>query len=152
MTALTAIAAVGSALVGGVWFAFSGFVMQALARLPATDGAAAMQAINVTAVRPPLMLAMFGTAAVCVAAAVAALTGDGDGAGWVLAGAVLYLAGSVGVTIGGNVPLNDALMRVTPEDAGDVWARYQDRWTTWNTVRGVITVAAAAAFAVALAS
>ena len=65
---------------------------------------------------------------------------------------MLYLAGSVGVTIGGNVPLNDALARVAAEDAGDLWARYQDRWTTWNTVRGVITVAAAAAFAVALAS
>ena len=38
------------------------------------------------------------------------------------------------------------------EDAGDLWARYQDRWTAWNTVRGVTAVAAAAAFAVALAS
>ena len=152
MTALTAIACVGAALVGGVWFAFSGFVMQALARLPAAHGAAAMQAINVTAVRPPLMLAMFGTAAVCVAAVVAALTGDGDGTGWIVAGAVLYLAGTVGVTIGGNVPLNDALARVAAEDAGDLWARYQDRWTAWNTVRGVTAAAAAATFAVALAS
>ena len=152
MTALTAIAAVGSAVVGGVWFTFSGFVMAALARLPTAQGAAAMQSINVTAVRPPLMLAMFGTAAVCVAAVVAAVAGDGGGTGWVVAGAVLYLAGTVGVTIGGNVPLNDALARVEPGDARELWTRYQERWTAWNTVRGVTAVAAAAAFAVALAS
>ena len=63
MTALTVVAAIGSALVGGVWFTFSGFVMPALARLPAAEGVAAMQSINVKAVTPPLMLAMFGTAA-----------------------------------------------------------------------------------------
>ena len=81
-----------------------------------------MQSINVTAVRPPLMLAMFGTAAVCVAAVVAAVAGDGGGTGWVVAGAALYLAGTVGVTIGGNVPLNDALARVEPGSAGrELW-------------------------------
>jgi uncharacterized membrane protein len=150
MTALIVISAVGSGLVGGVWFAFSGFVMQALARLPSAQGAAAMQAINVTAVRPPLMIAMFGTAAVCVATAVVALTGDGEATGWIVAGAALYLLGSVGVTIVANVPLNDALMRVAPEDAGELWSHYLDRWTAWNTVRGVTAVPAAAAFAVAL--
>ncbi len=37
----------GSALVGGVFFAFSSFVMKALARVPSPEGIAAMQSINV---------------------------------------------------------------------------------------------------------
>ena len=33
---------VGSGVVAGVWFAFSGFVMRGLERLPPSQGAAAM--------------------------------------------------------------------------------------------------------------
>lgn len=58
---LTVAAVLGCGLNAGVFFAFSGFVMAALRRLPAPQGIAAMQSINVTAVRPPLMAALFGT-------------------------------------------------------------------------------------------
>jgi uncharacterized membrane protein len=54
--ALTLFAALGCGVVAGVFFAFSAFVMRALARLPAQQGIAAMQSINVTAVTAPLML------------------------------------------------------------------------------------------------
>ena len=40
---------VGCSVIAGVFFTFSGFVMPALGRLPAPQGIAAMQAINVTA-------------------------------------------------------------------------------------------------------
>jgi uncharacterized membrane protein len=39
-------AALGAGLNGGVFFAFSGFVMPALQRLPAAQGIAAMQSIT----------------------------------------------------------------------------------------------------------
>ena len=45
---LSLFAAIGCAMMAGV-FAFSSFVMKALARLPAEQGVAAMQAINVAA-------------------------------------------------------------------------------------------------------
>lgn len=47
---LTLIAAVGAGLVAGIFFAFSTFVMKALNRPPPTQGIAAMQSINVTAI------------------------------------------------------------------------------------------------------
>src|SRR6516162_5972848 len=59
---VTVAGAIGAALVGGVFFAFSAFVMPALRRLPAAQGISAMQSINRTAVTAPLMLALFGTA------------------------------------------------------------------------------------------
>ena len=43
---LTVIAAVGAGVSGGVFFAFSSFIMKALGRLPAAEGISAMNAIN----------------------------------------------------------------------------------------------------------
>ena len=61
---LTLISALGCGLVGGIFFAFSAFVMKALNRLPPAQGIAAMQSINVTVINPLFMTAFFGTAAV----------------------------------------------------------------------------------------
>lgn len=60
---VTLFAAIGSGVVAGIFFAFSTFVMPALARLPAEQGIAAMQAINVAAPNRWFMGMMFGTAA-----------------------------------------------------------------------------------------
>ena len=70
--ALTLVAALGSGLVAGAFFAFSTFVMGALARLPAPQGIAAMQSINIVVINPWFMTAMFGTGLAAVALAVAA--------------------------------------------------------------------------------
>src|SRR5918997_1475589 len=95
---LLAAGIIGCGVVSGAFFAFSGFVMPALARLPASQGVAAMQAINVTAVTPPLMTALFGTAAVCQAIAVeAALSWGTPGVALRLLAALLYLVGVMGV-------------------------------------------------------
>ncbi|SEO72096.1 DUF1772 domain-containing protein [Trujillonella endophytica] len=152
---LVVAAAVGSGLVAGVFFGFSGFVMRALGGLPPADGAAAMRAVNVTAVRPPLMTALFGTALLVVAAAVGELA-DGPvdrASALVLAGAAAYLVGVVGVTVAANVPLNDRLAGTEPGGAaeGAVWADYLRRWTRWNTVRAGAGAVAAAALAASLA-
>jgi len=145
-------AAVGSAMVGGVFFAFSGFVMPALRRLPAGGGIRAMQEINRTAVTAPLMTALFGTAAVCVVAGVRALRSPGADTGWTVAGAAAYLIGAVGVTIAANVPRNDRLASLHADSttAAAVWHDYLGGWTAWNHVRTVGCLTAAAAFAVAL--
>src|SRR5258705_6992637 len=50
LTTVTFGTALGAGLVAGVFFAFSSFVMAALARLPPAQAIAAMQSINVTVV------------------------------------------------------------------------------------------------------
>jgi len=150
---LTLVAALGCTSMAGVFFAFSGFVMAGLARLPSAQGIAAMQWINVAAVRPPLMTALFGTAAACVALDARALTTWGDRrATLLLAGSVFYLIGVVALTITYHVPRNNALAAVDPDSAGaaGLWARYARRWTRANHVRAVAALAAGAAFAMAL--
>lgn len=151
--ALTLLAAVGSGLVGGVFFGFSGFVMRALARLRPAHGIAAMQSINVVAVTPPLMIALFGTALACVALVVSSLSKWREPAAMLrLVAGGLFLVGPVLVTVVRNVPMNDALAAVDPDSADGAaeWARYVTSWTAWNTVRTVTALAASAVLAVAL--
>jgi uncharacterized membrane protein len=150
---LAIVAAVGCGVTAGVWFAFSGFVMQALDRLQPAEGIDAMNQINKTAVHPPLMILMFGTALVCVALAIwAVLSLDETSARWILAGSALYLIGTIVVTKAGNVPLNDSLAGVDPHGAGAAgeWSSYVSDWTRWNTVRGITGAGAAASFVAAL--
>ena len=109
--ALKLFAALGCGLVAGVFFAFSTFVMSALAQRPPAQGIAAMQAINITVINPLFMTALFGTAAACIFLAIASLLKwHQPGAAYLLLGSLLYLIGTVGVTIAFNVPLNDALL------------------------------------------
>ncbi len=143
LVVLTVATAIASAAAGGVFFAFSTFVMPALRRLPAAQGIAAMQSINVTAVLPPLMLLMFGTALACVALIVAAVV---DWSPWLLAGAAVYLVGEIVVTMTYNVPRNNELAAMDPasEDAAARWPAWVSEWTAGNHVRTVAGVAAAA--------
>ena len=139
-------AAVGSAVTGGVLFAFSSFVMPALDRLDPADAIQAMNAINVAAVRPAFMTVLFGTAALTVCTAVAGIRRRGTGAGRLLIiGSVVYLIGVIGLTIAYHVPLNDALARFDPAtgDAGRVWTDYRTGWTALNHVRALAGVAGA---------
>jgi len=150
---LTLVAALGCALVAGVFFAFSAFVMKALARLPPAHGVAAMQAINVRAIGFAFMLALFGTGLACVALAGWALAEPGASfAPHLLAGSALYLVGVIAVTIAFHVPRNDALARIEPAsaDAASAWTRYVAEWTAGNHVRTAAAAAAAAALTVAL--
>jgi uncharacterized membrane protein len=56
---LTFTATIGCGIVAGVFFAFSTFVMPALARLQPDRGIVAMQSIGITAINPLFMLALF---------------------------------------------------------------------------------------------
>ncbi len=146
-------ALLGSALVGGIFFAFSSFVMKALARVPSAEGIAAMQSINVVVLNPSFLSAFIGTAVLSLVAAGLALAGWGrPPASFFLGGAIFYLVGTFLVTALGNVPLNDQLAAVSATDPGarDVWERYLGRWTMWNHVRTAAAMAAALLYSLGL--
>jgi len=147
-------AATGTGLAGGIFFAFSNFVMSALGQVPSTQGAAVMQKINVTVLNPLFFIAFFGTGLVALLAGFA--TPDPWTApGGILSrlGAILYLFGTLGVTILFNVPLNDKLARTDLNDPAlaDTWAQYSKAWMRWNHVRTVCAFLAAICFGLAIA-
>ncbi len=151
--ALSIAAPLGSAVVAGVLFAFSSFIMKALARLPSAGGVAAMQSINVVVLNPSFLGVFMGTAVVSLGAGGLALAGWGrPSAPFFLGGALFYLVGTFLVTARGNVPLNDQLAAVstTDDDAGAVWERYLGRWTMWNHVRTAAAMVAALLYSLGL--
>ena len=151
--ALTVSSALGCGLMAGFFFAFSACVMNALTHLTTVQGIAAMQSINVAVLNRWFFAGFFGTAAACLfGAGCAFVTWHEPGSGYLLAGSLLYLVGTVLVTMVFNVPLNDALAAVDPgstEGAG-IWTRYVATWTAWNHVRAVAALAAAALLIMAL--
>jgi uncharacterized membrane protein len=150
---LTLLSATGAGLVAGIFFAFSAFVMTALGRLSASNGFSAMQSINVAVLNPVFFSVFFGTGAVSLALAIAALfRWSAPGALYLLVGALLYVVGCVLVTVMFNVPLNNKLKAVDPEssDGANLWSAYLTTWTAWNTVRTVASLAASVLFILAI--
>jgi uncharacterized membrane protein len=150
---LTLLSALGCGLIGGVFFAFSTFVMRALAALPPAQGIAAMKSVNIAVLNPMFLGVFLGTAVSCVLLAVSSLlTWQKPGAALLLAGSALYLLGAFVVTMVCNVPRNDALATLDPASAESArfWAEYVAGWTLWNHVRTIAAIAAATLLVIAL--
>lgn len=152
--ALVLTASLASALLGGVFFAFSSFLMTALERLAPAEGIRAMQRINETVFHWTFMALFFGTPLLGLVLAGLAIAHWGSpGSALVLLGAVLHVVGCFVVTAAANVPRNDRLASVDPqggEDAAAAWQDYVRGWTRWNHVRTAACLASAGAFVLAL--
>jgi uncharacterized membrane protein len=149
---LKVVAILGCGLIAGVFFAFSTFVINALAQRPAAEGIAAMQSINIAVINPWFMGVFLGTGLICGVFILAVLLKwQSLGISYLLSASLLYLMGTIGVTIGFNVPLNEALALVEPDssEGATLWAKYLTNWTFWNHVRTIAALAAAALFTIA---
>ena len=147
------VATLGSGLIAGTFFAFSNFVMPALARVTTGAGLASMQSINVVVLNPLFLGVFVGTAGVSLALGIAAILRWGQpGSPYILAGALLYVLGCFAVTMAYNVPLNEALATIDPDaaDASARWTDYIARWSLGNHVRTLASLAAGVLFTLGL--
>jgi uncharacterized membrane protein len=138
---LATVTAIGSAAVGGLFYAFSTFVMRGLDRTQPVDAITAMRGINAEAqANAPFLLMFLGSALLAlVVGVIAAIQVRQPGSWWLLAGAVFGIVAAI-VTIAFNVPLNNQLDAVnqvglSPADAAREWRHYFTTWTAWNHVR-----------------
>lgn len=153
LTILSFVAALGCGLIAGTFFAFSVFVMRALASISAPAGIAAMQAINIVVINPLFLGAFLGTAVLCVIVSLLAFAGsEGVEPVWIWIASLAYLTGTFGVTMLFNVPLNNRLAKVDPASAeGEkLWRLYLAQWTRWNHIRTIAALLAMAAFVLSL--
>jgi len=154
LTIALLIATLGTGIIGGAFFAFSTFVMRALARLPASQGIAAMQHINITVLNRWFLGVFLGTAALCVVIAMMAITQwPTPGSPLITLGALLYVLGTFIATIVFNVPKNNVLAALGADAASSAiyWKEYLERWTFWNHVRTICALAGTVCLATALA-
>ena len=151
-TVLIVVGLTAAAINGGAFFAFSNFVMPALAKLPTGTAASAMQAINRAAPNPAFVATIVGAGLIGVPVAVAETDRLGDASTqYVLGGAALSLA-SLAITITFNVPRNNALEGLDPNavETEAYWVGYLASWTRGNTVRTLTSLASAVSYALAL--
>jgi uncharacterized membrane protein len=150
---LSLVTLLGTAIIGGVFFAFSNFVMPALEKRPVAEGMAAMQSINITVLNPLFLVTFMGTAPLSLLLAYLSWTADIHGKSWIIASGITYNLGTFLVTIAGNVPLNERLAKTDPSDGGaeQLWRHYLVKWTSLNTIRTIASLAATLMLAIAIA-
>ncbi len=127
---------VGTALVGGLLYAFSVCIMQALSKVPTKEGIRVMQTINRVILNPVFFASFVGTGVLSVLNLLATLFGWGGE--WpisFIAASGIYLAGVFLVTAAGNVPMNNKLDALAPGEGGAYWQVYLKKWTRLNHLR-----------------
>ena len=103
-------AIIGSGLTAGFFWGWSVSAVRGLARVSDRTYVSTMQAVNRAILNPMFLLVFMGSTLVLAGAAVAAFwTGEARRGWWMTSAAVTYALGVVGITVAGNVPLNDRL-------------------------------------------
>ena len=133
-------AALGSGLMAGIYFAFSGFIMASFGALETRYGLAAMNAINETILRSWFMPLFFVSTITSIILTIFSIVHWGEvGAMTGLIAGMVYLVGMFVCTVAFNVPLNNTLVGLNPDSAKAqlIWAHYLKNWTSWNHLRAI---------------
>jgi uncharacterized membrane protein len=138
-TATLLTATITTALIAGLFFAYSCSVMPGLARSSDRTLVETMQNINRAIINPWFLLPFVGSIALIALAAVLAWGGQGRPAlPWIIAALVVYVVAFL-MTMAVNVPLNNELDAAgDPDRIADLAAvreRFENRWVTWNLLR-----------------
>lgn len=141
--------ALWSAVIGGVFSAFSEFIMAALLRTEPAGGIESMQHINRTVIRTQFVAGILLIAPASILFALYGLTVfEGAALAALIAAPLVYVPSVFLMTIIGNVPMNNRLDRLdhTSPDARAYWTRYGRDWTRLNHVRTLGSVATSAIY------
>jgi len=144
--------ALWSAVVGGVFSAFSEFVMSALLRTAAAGGIEAMQHINRTVIRTQFVLGILSVAVLSVLFALYSMTAfEGAALATLVLAPTVYLPTVFFMTVFGNVPMNNKLSRFdhTTAEAEAYWREYGRDWTRLNHFRSIGSILTAGLYLVA---
>lgn len=138
------LSALTAAMLGGIFFSFSTFVMRGLADATPQSGMMAMQEINKRVYGSEFLaiLMLFGIASAGLLAW-GLLIADF----WTVAAALFYLLGLIAMTMFVHVPMNKRLDRGMA--ALGYWPEYHSRWTRLNHIRSFSCFASAGAYLVA---
>ncbi|RBL92409.1 anthrone oxygenase family protein [Chitinophaga flava] len=145
---LLVITALTAALMAGLFYAYSCSVNPGLGRLSDICYMSAMQSINRAILNPVFFIGFMGPVFLLPLSTWLVFREGATVSGWyLLAATIIYLVGVFGVTAGGNVPLNNALDKVSLQaDAAEIAAqraRFEKPWNRLNMVRtigAIITV------------
>lgn len=138
---LLVLTATTTGLMAGLFYAWSCSVMLGFARLSNREFVSAMQATN-RAIQNPVFFAAFFGAPVLLPISTFLHYDEPLRFWFLLTATIIYLIGTFGVTVFGNVPLNNTLDRFNLESASEEEtaqqrANFEGRWNNLNTIRAV---------------
>ena len=159
-TALLGLSLVATGLMSGLWYGWTVSVIPGTKRVADANYIETMQHINRAIINPAFIIPFMGIPIVIGVAAWLQFRAGDTRRGWLLLGAAgTYVVGVLGVTIGGNVPLNDALDAFDlagsdEQPIGDRRETYERPWNRWHYLRtagnlGSFVLASAAAIVAA---
>lgn len=151
---LLTVSAVLCGLMAGLFFAYSVSVVLALETLSASVYTTVMQEINEKILNAVFGVVFVGAVVIpVISAAVLGFHGDWTAQyGQVfLAGIVMYLVGTVAVTIGIHIPMNESIATWSTASPPDEWATVRARWARWNHVRATAAIISFVFYLAALA-
>lgn len=144
--------ALWSAVVAGVFSAFSEFIMSALLKAEPASGIEAMQQINRDVIRTQFVAGLLSIAAFSTIFALYSLTVfEGAALVTLILAPLVYLPCVFVMTLAGNVPMNNRLDRLnhSSAEAHAYWLEYGHKWTRLNHVRSVGSVLTAGLYMIA---
>ncbi|QBD82572.1 DUF1772 domain-containing protein [Ktedonosporobacter rubrisoli] len=146
---ILALAAITTGVIAGLFFGYQVSVIPAFKTLSDANYIAAMQAINAAIPQDPFFEFSFLGAAVFLPVAAYLHRRSLRSLRFLLlvAATLLYLIGTLGITIGANVPLNDALAAFslhssTPQQAAIARSSFESPWNAWHLIRTIASIGA----------
>ena len=144
--------ALWSAVIAGVFSAFSEFIMSGLLRAAPASGIEAMQHINRTVIKTQFVGGILSIAAFSVLFAIySIIVFEGAARVTLILAPIIYLPTVFLMTIFGNVPMNNRLESLdhTSAEASTYWMKYGRDWTRLNHLRSLGSVFTAGLYIVA---
>lgn len=144
--------ALWSAIVGGVFSAFSEFIMSALLKTETSGAIEVMQHINRDVIRTQFVAGILSIAVFSVLFALYSfVVFEGAALATLIIAALVYVSSVFLMTIFGNVPMNNRLESLdhTSAEARSYWAEYCKEWTRLNHFRSIGSVLTAGLYIIA---
>ncbi|MEO9617183.1 MAG: anthrone oxygenase family protein [Parasphingorhabdus sp.] len=144
--------ALWSAVIGGVFSAFSEFVMSGLLKTAPAGGIEAMQHINRYVIKTQFVAGILSIAIFSVLFTIYSLmVFDGAALVTLILAPVVYLPTVFLMTMFGNVPMNNKLASLdhTASEAEAYWKKYDRDWTRLNHVRSIGSILTAGLYVIA---
>lgn len=140
------ITTLSTGLIAGLFYAYSCSVNPGLGRLSDPDYLRAMQSINRAILNPVFFMTFMGTLVLLPISTW--LSYDSIRFWYFLAAAIVYAVGVFGVTVAGNVPLNEMLDKInidaaSPDQLSLQRSLFEQKWNMFHAVRTVSNVLSA---------
>ena len=135
-----------TALIAGLFYSYSCSVVLGLGRLPDAEYIGAMQSINRAVLNPVFFSSFFGTLVLLPLSTYLSYPHPLPVQFWLLLTAtIIYLAGVFGVTVAGNIPLNNALdnfdlLNASKEVIAAQRTIFERPWNNLNIIRTIASM------------